>query len=174
MNNNTKPAWLLATLLVLAIGHGNATAAGATPEVPAVGIEDINKLITAQKGKVVVLNFWATWCPPCMKEFPDIIKLYDQYQGKGLTVIAVSMNESDEIEEVDAFVGEHKPPFPVYRAAQIDEAFYQGVSKEWLGEMPLTMIFDPATKLAKFHKKELTFAEFERDITPLLPVAAAK
>lgn len=174
MKTKGKATWFVTTMMALALGHAAIVKADPAPEVPAVGIEDINKLISAQKGKVVVLNFWATWCPPCMKEFPDIIKLHNQYQGKGLAVIAVSMNEPDEVEEVDEFVAEHKPPFPVYRAAKIDEAFYQGVSKQWLGEMPLTLIFDSSMKLKQMHKKELTFAEFERDITPLLAGVAAK
>src|SRR3989304_1693678 len=73
-------------------------------EVAAVNADEIKSIISDNKGKVVVLNFWATWCPPCIKEFPDIIKLYDQYESKGLQVIAISMNEPDELEDIAEFL----------------------------------------------------------------------
>ena len=45
------------------------------------------------KGKVVVLNFWATWCPPCRAEIPDLVSLQQQYAARGLVVVGISMDE---------------------------------------------------------------------------------
>jgi peroxiredoxin len=62
------------------------------------------------RGKVVLVNFWATWCPPCRKEMPDLETLYGRFGAKGLVVLGISDEESDK---VDPFIREHKVSFPV-------------------------------------------------------------
>lgn len=145
-----------------------SVSASETGSVIVVEAEDIKTIISGNAGKVVVLNFWATWCPPCIKEFPDIIKLYDEYEARGLEVIAVSMNEPDELEEVAEFLYKHNPPFPIYRAASAEEEFYTEFEEKWWGEMPMTMIYDKAGNVANMHKKALTYEEFENEISILL------
>ena len=62
------------------------------------------------RGKVVLVNFWATWCPPCRKEMPDLEALYGQFKGNGLVVLAIS----DEDEgKVKPFIEEHKYSYPI-------------------------------------------------------------
>ena len=114
---------LLSLLLTALVGMGITSCASADP-VAKIDIPKLEALISANKGKVTIVNFWATWCPPCLKEFPDIIKLYNQYHKRGLEVVAISMNEPDEMADIEAFVKDQKPPFPVYVAASQDEAFY--------------------------------------------------
>jgi peroxiredoxin len=63
------------------------------------------------KGKVVFLNFWATWCPPCRAEMPSMEALYQQFKDAGLEVVAVDLQES--VAEVKAFIADNKLTFPV-------------------------------------------------------------
>ncbi|NPA90611.1 MAG: redoxin domain-containing protein [Chloroflexi bacterium] len=63
------------------------------------------------RGHHVVLNFWATWCPPCKAEMPAIVKEYNRYKGEGLVVLAIDQAESPE--KVRAFVEAHGMTFPV-------------------------------------------------------------
>jgi peroxiredoxin len=63
------------------------------------------------KGKVVLVNFWATWCPPCQKEMPDLEALYTRFKEQGFVVLAIS--EDDETEKVGPFISERKVSFPV-------------------------------------------------------------
>jgi thiol-disulfide isomerase/thioredoxin len=130
---------------------------------------EIAALVANSAGKVVVVNFWATWCPPCLREFPDIIEVYEDYHGRGVEVYAVSMNEAEENEDIEAFIQRFEPPFPVYRAASVDEVFYEGVVESWFGEMPMTLVFDPAGNRVHVHKKPLTYEELAADVTALLP-----
>ena len=67
--------------------------------------------LSEYRGKVVLLNFWATWCKPCTQEMPAMQKAYDQLKDKGLVVLAV--NELEEIDKVQAHIQEHGHTFPV-------------------------------------------------------------
>jgi len=63
-------------------------------------------------GKVVFLNFWATWCPPCKEEMPSMERLYQRFKDKGLMVLAVSI-DAEGAQVVTPFVKEHKLTFPI-------------------------------------------------------------
>jgi len=63
------------------------------------------------KGEVVLLNFWATWCPPCRQEIPSMIALDDRYAADGLKIVAVSVDH--RLEDLTRFVGEYNMPFQV-------------------------------------------------------------
>jgi len=65
------------------------------------------------KGKVVLLNFWATWCPPCRDEMPSMIELHKQLHDKGLVVVAASVDTN--FSKLDAFVREYSIPFQVLK-----------------------------------------------------------
>jgi len=65
------------------------------------------------KGKVVLLDFWATWCGPCVQEMPHLIELYEKYKERGFEVLAISVDAKSERYKVAPFVAEHKMTFPV-------------------------------------------------------------
>lgn len=92
------------------------------------------------RGKVVVVNFWATWCPPCRKELPDLQALYDRFKGQGLVVLGVT---DEEISKVQPFVTEHKMTYPVLLdpGRKVNQLFdIQGI--------PRSLFYDRNGKLA--------------------------
>jgi len=159
---------LLSLCLTVVAVQGISPVARAEP-VATVSPEEIQALVQSNQGKVVVLNFWASWCPPCLEEFPDIIEVYDEYHSRGLEVIAVSMNADDELEDIDNFLQDFVPPFTIYRSATQDEAFYDGVIQPWYGEIPMTLIYDTSGERIHVHKKALTHEELVQDVAALLP-----
>jgi cytochrome c biogenesis protein CcmG/thiol:disulfide interchange protein DsbE len=74
------------------------------------------------KGKVVLLNFWATWCGPCKVEIPAFVELYDQYKDKGLVIVGVSVDDSPE--QLQAFMKEYHMNYPVLQMTpDVETAF---------------------------------------------------
>jgi thiol-disulfide isomerase/thioredoxin len=135
---------------------------------------ELKDLIAANKGKVVYLNFWATFCVPCRTEFPDIIKLQKMYGSQGLQVIEVSMNDHTDPSDIAAmtkYLAEMQPPFKVYIASGLDDSFYSAVDPRWEkdGEaLPMTTIYDRDGKPVHYYEKALKFEEMEQDVKPLL------
>jgi thiol-disulfide isomerase/thioredoxin len=72
--------------------------------------KDIN--LAEQKGKVVLINFWATWCGPCRREIPDLVSLYDEWKDEGLVIVGIALDR-DGAEAVKPFVDEHSINYPI-------------------------------------------------------------
>jgi peroxiredoxin len=91
-------------------------------------------------GKVVLVNFWATWCPPCRKEMPDLDALYRKFKNKGLVVLAIS---DEEVAKVKPFLAERNLGFPILLdpGRKINELFR-------IDGIPKTFIYDREGKLA--------------------------
>ena len=84
------------------------------------------------QGKVVLVNFWATWCPPCRKEMPDLQALYDKYKDEGFVVLAIS---DEELGKVGPFIAERKISYPVLLdpGRKVNELFQvEGIPKSFV------------------------------------------
>ena len=81
---------------------------------PKVGdVADYNRLIASNKGKVVIVDFWATWCPPCVDNFPHTVGMANKYRDQGVAMISVSLDDPDDFAKVNRFlVGQRATFFP--------------------------------------------------------------
>jgi peroxiredoxin len=105
------------------------------------------------KGKVVLVNFWATWCPPCRKEMPDLQALYDKYQEQGFVVLSIS---DEEPAKVQPFITERKITYPVL----LDPG--RKVNEEFQVEgIPKTFVYDREGKLVAQSMDMRTRTQFE-------------
>jgi peroxiredoxin len=92
-----------------------------------------------QRGKVVVLNFWATWCPPCRKEMPDLETLYQQFKDQGLVILAIS---DEDAGKVRPFIAQQKVTYPILLdpGRKVSELFQ-------IEGIPKTFVYDRTGKL---------------------------
>ena len=156
----------LAALLAFAFSQRGVHAADQA-DITSVDQKAIQSMLDQNKGKVVLLNYFASWCVPCHAEFPDIVKLYSKYKDQGLNVIGVSMNDITEKPDMVSFIKEMKPTFTVYLEASNDDDFYKAVGNP-TEELPMSQIYDRSGKLVNTYQKALSYAEFEQAVTPLL------
>jgi thiol-disulfide isomerase/thioredoxin len=106
-------------LLGLGIGCNNEKPTGPTGrarvpgevKVTAVKIDGLEKAVADAKGKVILIDFWATWCPPCVRSFPHLVEQHEKYADRGLVVISVSLDKSEKTQEVLGFLRKHGADF---------------------------------------------------------------
>jgi peroxiredoxin len=114
------------------------------------------------KGKVVILDFWATWCPPCRAEIPGFVALQKQYAAQGLTVVGVSLDTAG-VSVVKSFMKNLGMNYPVVIGDEKIAADYGGVSA-----IPTTFVIDRNGNIVTSHQGYASQVVFESEIRPLL------
>ncbi|OGC42399.1 hypothetical protein A2Y85_07455, partial [candidate division WOR-3 bacterium RBG_13_43_14] len=97
--------------------------------------------LSSLKGNVVLVDFWATWCPPCKRSIPVLIDLYHKYHERGFTVLGISTSDSEDI--LKAFIKEHNIPYPILLGSN-DVAKQYGVTG-----IPHMVIIDRKGRIVK-------------------------
>ncbi len=130
--------------------------------VKLTNIDQIEKRIAAGADTVYVINFWATWCAPCVKELPYFEKLASTYAHHPLKVLLVSLDFKSKLEkEIIPFIKKHNLKTEVVLNEVVDQQFINRVDKGWSGALPATLIINKNKHIRKFYEKEFTFAELE-------------
>ncbi len=91
--------------------------------------------------EAVLINFWATWCSPCVDEFPIVVDLSNEYRSKGLATYFISVDWDDATEQVIQFLQEQGVGGISFIKAGKDGPFINGISTEWTGAVPFTVVF---------------------------------
>ncbi|MFH5831815.1 TlpA family protein disulfide reductase [Halalkalibaculum sp. DA3122] len=124
--------------------------------------EELQELVDSYQGeKAVLVNMWATWCGPCVEEFPHIIKLQRKYVEK-LQVIFVSADFKKE--DALRFLREQGVDWTTYFKTGGDEAFINAISDKWSGAMPFTKILDASGNLVASWENKADFSTFETNV----------
>lgn len=109
------------------------------PRVEAIGDAEI-ALLARQRERIVVLNFWATWCEPCVEEMPILIRLHQNIRK--IRLVGISLDEPNQLDLVQKFVLEHKIPYRVVlRHGENFETMVNSIDPNWIGALPATFVF---------------------------------
>ncbi|MGB9456602.1 MAG: TlpA disulfide reductase family protein [Bryobacteraceae bacterium] len=113
------------------------------------------------RGKIVVLNFWATWCGPCREEMPMIVEAEKTWAAKGVTFIAISLNDDKTRKDIPAFIARYHVDFPVWTGASADS-----LDKLRMGEgVPDTAFLDERGVVVARVLGEIRRAELDERLT---------
>jgi thiol-disulfide isomerase/thioredoxin len=167
VRSGANAALLFLLTATLALAAGGAPTPKLQGELDAKGLE---KRIEAEKGNVVLLNFWATWCVPCREEFPDLVRLQKALSAKGLRVIGVSTDFSKQLAAVDAFLAKNRPSFPNYhrKSGGDDQDFINAVDPKWGGELPFSVLYGRDGGKVRTLSGKSSYADFEREVLKAL------
>lgn len=158
-------------LSITGCAKSNSQKASSIPStVSLLSFDQMTTYLDQHKGKPLLINFWATWCDPCVEELPDLIKLYKNHHKDNLQMVGFSVDFPEDINtKVKPFVKSHKIPYPIYVANPDDQdALINHFSKDWSGAVPATFLYDSNGKLLKMKTGKMTSSEMEEFIKPVL------
>ena len=158
---------LLGILVLTAVGcersapRGQAGAGGPAPQFSATDLDGNTISLEQYKGKVLVINYFTTWCPPCKAEIPDFIAAYREHKEQGLEFIGVDVGE--EPDDVNDFVEQQHINYPVIAGDKAMEEKFGHVRS-----YPTTVVIDRDGNIAEKRIGMLTAEELDKIIAPLL------
>jgi len=161
------------SLQVLAASLAEREAAqlvGQTANLTLKDLSGIEQSLQSLKGRVVVLNFWATYCIPCRKEMPDLAALQNEFAALGVQVIGVSTDDDADRNKVLQFVRETKVNFPIWMGGSTAHMIKFGLG----AALPGTVVIDRDGKIAKIISGVIDPVLLRKEINSLLSVASTR
>jgi len=134
------------------------------PQFQLPGLDGQEVASTRWVGKILVLNFWATWCPPCLRELPLFDALQSTRAEDGLQVVGIAIDNQGDVE---SFLAEHPVSFPILLGDMDAIELSRRLGNRVQG-LPFTAIFDPRGRRVYAHSGEVTRAALTEQLDPLL------
>jgi thiol-disulfide isomerase/thioredoxin len=173
----SRQNWLVAGVAALALAAGfglakwikqpapaQAGAAEALLAAPLLDLQNQPQTLARHRGKVLVVNFWATWCPPCREEIPLFIETQRELAPKGLQFVGIAL---DDPRQVAAFVQEFGVNYPVMIGGANESEMLRKLGNTG-GGLPYTLIYDRSGKLREKIIGGLDRARLDQLLTPLI------
>ena len=155
---------------VLAVSQAERDAANVSGKEVELTLKDpfgVEQRLSALRGRIVVLNFWATYCVPCRKEMPDLAAIQNEYAALGVQVIGASTDEIDERATVLQFVKETKINFPIWMGATVQHMMRFGLG----AALPGTVVIGRDGRIAKVISGIVNSTELKKQIDGMLAAA---
>lgn len=126
-------------------------------------------LLARHRGRVVLVDFWATWCEPCRTEMPVLASLEKKWRARGLVLVTVSADEPEQEPDARAFLSGAGVNGPAYiKRARNDEAFIDAIDPKWTGALPALFLYDRQGGKAASFIGETEASEIEAALRKLL------
>jgi len=136
--------------------------------IPVYDFDEFEKLLRVHPEKTYVVNFWATWCKPCVKEIPYFEKLQKDYRDLGVEVVLVSLDFPNRVEgQLLPFIEQQELKSQIILLDDPNQnEWIPKVDKDWSGAIPATLIFNADKR--EFHEKSFTFISLEAELQGFL------
>lgn len=128
--------------------------------------------IESSSSEFVLVNMWATWCSPCLEEFPDLVQLDSLWRTKGAEVIFVSVDFAEQFEDARQFIKRNGWSGLSFFKDEADNDFVNGISEKWSGAIPATFIFDASSELVWMQESKTSLSELDSVLTRLTSQSA--
>ncbi|HEY4649805.1 MAG TPA: TlpA disulfide reductase family protein [Pontibacter sp.] len=150
-----RPVAIVALLCLLGL-------AAQAQHVNVVKFDKLQALRNAPSDTLYVVNFWATWCGPCIREIPYFEALNQQYQNRPVRTILVSMDAAEDLQKVKAFMQRRKIASEVWLLDEADaNSWIDKLEPKWSGAIPATILFNNKRGQYYFAEKELKETELQ-------------
>ncbi|MGD9597182.1 MAG: TlpA disulfide reductase family protein [Steroidobacteraceae bacterium] len=153
-----RRAFLSTVMAALAAARAGAAATSATTSatpdaaatLPVADARRLRAILDSYRGKVVVLNLWASWCVPCLREIPDLVRIEQELAPRGVVLVGVSMDEPGDAARVAAFRAQHFPQFRTWLRDETElDAIASVVDPAWNEVLPTTYLLGRDGKVAR-------------------------
>ena len=136
------------------------------PVVSPIDTDALKGLVTQQRERPLLVNFWATFCDPCRDEFPDLVKIDKEYRPQSLDFVTVSLDDIDQIKtDVPKFLSSMKATMPAYLLNVTDpEPAINFIDKRWQGDLPATYLYNEKGEVVYKHIGRVNTAELREAI----------
>ena len=146
----------LRLLVVMLLVSGMSNASGASSGFMLTDMAGKQHRLADYRGKWLLVNYWATWCPPCLEEIPDLVLMYDDHKNKDLAVIGVALQYKSRKEVAD-FVDDMLMSYPIVLG---DKSVTSQIGPDEV--LPTTFIYDPQGKLVKIRRGLISRKDIEQ------------
>ena len=139
-------------------------------QITQIKIPELEKILSVGDDKLYVINFWATWCPPCVKELPHFQKVAREFNKDEVSFLLVSIDFPSQIEShLRPFLKRNNVALDVAIIMETDQnEWIDKVDPSWQGNIPVTLMFNNTNKTRKFHPGDLDEIELRNMIKSLL------
>ena len=136
------------------------------PVVSPIDTDALKGLVTQQRERPLLVNFWATFCDPCRDEFPDLVKIDKEYRPQSLDFVTVSLDDIDQLKtDVPKFLSSMKATMPAYLLNVTDpEPAINFIDRRWQGDLPATYLYNEKGELVYKHIGRVNTAELREAI----------
>jgi len=137
--------------------------------ISVISFSQLEEVLQKKDDTLRVINFWATWCKPCVEELPHFEKLTQSYKDKPVKVILVSLDFKNKLPMVKAFVERKKIQSSVVLLDQGNpNEWIDKIAPEWSGAIPATLFVKAKTGVRKFHEGDYDYETLEKQVLQLL------
>jgi thiol-disulfide isomerase/thioredoxin len=136
-------------------------------DVPVIKLRQLEEILASKEKRILVVNFWATWCAPCVKELPYFETLHKS-SATDAKVILINLDFADKLDRVKSFVSRKKMEATVFLLDEIDyNSWIDKVDPSWQGAIPATLVINTQTGQRKFIANELEEGQLDQIISEI-------